>query len=145
MVNGVLEESIVGFYAALKKQKIVPDIHITETKVMRKLNRAALSRIFSNLINNAMKYSEGDLNIILTDTGKITFSNSASALTQVQVERLFDRFYTVENARKSTGLGLSIARVLIEQMDGTINAKYENGRLSIYIQLPSELQKIRML
>lgn len=76
------------------------------------------------------------MKITLTDTGKIVFSNSASGLTQVQVERLFDRFYTVENARKSTGLGLSIARILIEQMNGTISAEYKKGRLIISIQLP---------
>ena len=58
------------------------------------------------------------------------------ALSEVDVKRLFDRFYTVENARKSTGLGLSISRKLIEQMNGTISAKYENGKLNICIHLP---------
>lgn len=135
-VNGVLEESIIGFYAALQERKITPNISLTENKVIRKVNRAALSRIFSNLINNAIKYSDGDLNIILTDTGKVTFSNTASALSKVEVERLFDRFYTVENARKSTGLGLSISKILIEQMNGTISAQFENGKLHICIQLP---------
>lgn len=136
VVNGVLEESILGFYAALQERKITPNISMTENKVIRKVNRAALSRIFSNLINNAIKYCDGDLNITLTDTGKITFSNTASDLSEVDVKRLFDRFYTVENARKSTGLGLSISRVLIEQMNGTISAQYENGKLNICIQLP---------
>lgn len=136
VVNGVLEESILGFYAALQERKITPNISMTENKVIRKVNRAELSRIFSNLINNAIKYSDGDLNITLTDTGKITFSNTASDLSEVDVKRLFDRFYTVENARKSTGLGLSISRVLIEQMNGTISAQYENGKLNICIQLP---------
>lgn len=136
IVNRVLEESIVSFYAELKQKKIIPEICITDVKVVRMLNHAALTRIFSNLINNAVKYSDGDLKITLTDTGKIVFSNSAPDLTQVQVERLFDRFYTVENARKSTGLGLSIARILIEQMNGTIYAEYKKGRLIIVIQLP---------
>lgn len=54
----------------------------------------------------------------------------------MQAERLFDRFYTVENERKGTGLGLSISRILIEQMNGTISAQYEKGRLNIYIELP---------
>lgn len=136
VVNGVLEESVLGFYAALQERNITPNISITENRVIRKVNRTALSRIFSNLINNAIKYSDGDLNIALTDAGEITFSNTASDLSEIDVERLFDRFYTVENARKSTGLGLSISRILIEQMNGTISAKYENGKLNICIQLP---------
>ena len=135
-VNGVLEESILGFYAVFQEKNIIPHIRITEEKVICKVNRGALVRVFSNLINNAIKYSDGDLNITLTDAGKITFSNSASDLSEVDVKRLFDRFYTVENARKSTGLGLSISRILIEQMNGTISAEYENGKLSICIQLP---------
>lgn len=136
-VNSVLEESILGFYAALQERNITPNISMTENKVIRKVNKAALSRIFSNLINNAIKYSDGDLNIMLTDAGEIIFSNTASDLSEVEVERLFDRFYTVENARKSTGLGLSISRILIERMKGTISARYENGKLSICIQLPA--------
>ncbi|NMS91317.1 HAMP domain-containing histidine kinase [Clostridioides difficile] len=134
-VNGILEESIVGFYATLQERKITPRICITENKIIRKVNQAALSRIFANLINNAIKYSDGDLDIILTNTGKIIFSNTASGLSEVEVERLFDRFYTVENARKSTGLGLSISKILIEQMNGIIYAKYENGKLNVFIQI----------
>lgn len=140
-LNSVLEESILGFYAILQERRITPNIHIPEHKIIRVLNKAALSRIFSNLINNAVKYSDGDLNIILTEDGKIEFSNLASDLSEVQVERLFDRFYTVETARKSTGLGLSIARVLVEQMNGTISAQYSNKRLSIYIQFPDTSNK----
>lgn len=136
-VNGVLEESILGFYAVLQEKSIIPDICITGKKVIRKVNRGALVRVFSNLLNNAIKYSDGDLKVALTDTGKITFSNTAAGLSEVDVKRLFDRFYTVENARKGAGLGLSISRILIEQMNGTISAQYENGKLHICIQLPN--------
>lgn len=135
-VNAVLEESILSFYAALGAKQITPDINMTEKKIVRSLNREALSRVFSNLMSNAVKYSDGDLSIVLDDDGEITFSNSAPALSEVQVERLFDRFYTVENARRSTGLGLSIARFLVEQMGGSITAGYMGGRLSIRVRLP---------
>lgn len=137
-VNSILEDSILDFYAVLQERKITPDIRMTENKVMRKLNREALSRVFANLISNAVKYSDGDLEISLTDDGKIFFSNTASGLSSIQAERLFDRFYTVETARKSTGLGLSISRTLTEQMHGTISARYEDSRLSICVQLPEE-------
>lgn len=135
-VNAVLEECIMSFYAALQEIGITPDIQMTEKRIVRTLNRAALSRVLSNLLSNAIKYSDGNLSIVLNDAGEISFSNSASGLSEVQVERLFDRFYTVENARKSTGLGLSIARTLMEQMGGSISAEYADGRLSILMKLP---------
>ena len=132
-INGVLEESIASFYTALNERNITPNIQIPEGKVIRTLDRSALIRVFSNLLNNAIKYSDGDLDITLSETGTIVFANTASGLDEVQIGRLFDRFYTVEAARKSTGLGLAIARTLIEQMNGTISAQYENNRLSICI------------
>lgn len=134
-VNQVLEESITGFYAALNKRGITPKIDITEQRIIKNLNKASLSRVFANLLNNAVKYSDGDLEITLSDTGEITFANRASALDRVQVEKLFDRFYTVEAARNSTGLGLAIARTLVEQMGGSIDAEYGEGRLIIKITL----------
>ncbi|MDE6750049.1 MAG: HAMP domain-containing histidine kinase [Lachnospiraceae bacterium] len=135
IINEVLEESIAAFYSTLNERGINPDIRIPEEKVIRKLDRSALTRVFSNLLNNAVKYSDGDLSITLYETGEIIFSNTASGLSGVQVAQLFDRFYTVESARKSTGLGLAIARTLVEQMNGTISAEYENNRLSIRILL----------
>ncbi len=136
IINSVLEESIAAFYTILKEGNIVPEIEISKTKVVRMLDPFALSRVFSNLLSNAIKYSDGDLKITLSDNGEILFSNRASGLDGVQVGKLFDRFYTVEAARKSTGLGLAISKTLIEQMNGRISAKYENDRLSIYIFFP---------
>lgn len=135
VINSVLEESILSYYATLQKHGITPDINITENSIVRNISRHSLSRVFANLLNNAVKYSDGDLQITMTDDGIITFSNKSSYLNKVQIERLFDRFYTVENARKSTGLGLSIARILIEQMNGKISAEYSNGKLIIRIIL----------
>ena len=136
IINTVLEESIAAFYTVLTERNIVPDIQISEIKVVRMLDRSALSRVFSNLISNVIKYSDGDLKIVLSENGEIVFSNMASGLDEIQVGRLFDRFYTVEAARKSTGLGLTISKTLVEQMKGTISATYENNRLSIHIFFP---------
>ncbi|MDE5779960.1 MAG: HAMP domain-containing histidine kinase [Lachnospiraceae bacterium] len=135
-VNSILEESIAAFYTSLNERGITPDIKIPEEKVIRILDRSALIRIFSNLLNNAIKYSDGDLNITLLQTGEIIFSNTASKLDEIQVGKLFDRFYTVETAGKSTGLGLAISRTLIEQMNGSISAKYKDNKLSICLKLP---------
>lgn len=134
-INHVLEESIAAFYTDLSERNIVPKLEITEKKIIRNVDRSALSRVFSNLLSNALRYSDGDLDIVLSDEGIITFTNTATELNTVQVGRLFDRFYTVEAARKSTGLGLAITRTLIEQMDGSITAEYENNKLCICIKI----------
>ena len=128
-----MEKSTAAAYATLNERNIVPGIQMPEEKVVRMLDRAALSRVFSNLLNNAIKYSEGDLEITLRETGEIIFTNTAHGLNEVEVGKLFDRFFTVESARKSTGVGLTIARYLTEQMGGNISAEYDNGRLSIWI------------
>ncbi len=136
VLNAALEESVAGFYAVLTERGIEPQIRIPQEKVVRLLNASALSRVFSNLLNNALKYSDGDLEIELTEDGEIIFSNTAKGLDEVQVGKLFDRFYTVEAARRSTGLGLAIAKTLVEQMEGSIGARYEEGRLKIKLFFP---------
>ena len=124
----------MGYYAVLTEKGIYPDVNITDKHISAELNKEYLSRIFSNLLNNAVKYSDGDLDIILSDTGEITFSNTAKGLSAVDAEQLFDRFYTVEAAHHSTGLGLSIARTLVRRMGGTITAEYTDSRLKIKIK-----------
>ena len=140
VLNSVLEESISAYYAVLKGYKITPNISIPEKKIKRKLNKNALCRIFANIISNAVKYSDGDLNIVLSESGEIVFSNHASGLNEIQLGKLFNRFYTVETAKKSTGIGLSIAKMLTEQMNGTIDADYCNGEISIRILFPKECE-----
>ncbi len=135
-VNDILEQSLVSFYATLTKSGITPQIDITEKKIIRPLNRTAFLRVLSNILNNAVKYSDGDLNVVLSETGEITFSNTAQNLNDVQVGKLFNRFFSVETARNSTGLGLAIAKTLVEQMRGTITAQYHDSVLSICLDFP---------
>ena len=137
ILNRCLEDSISALYASLKQKHITPEITMPEQKIGRMLNRNALSRVFGNIINNAVKYSDGDLVITLSEDGEITFANHASQLDEIKVGRLFDRFYTVETASaESTGLGLSIAKVLTEQMGGEISAEYEDGMIRVRINFP---------
>lgn len=134
VINKVLEESIASFYTILKEKQISPKIIIPQKKIVRNLDRSALSRIFANLLNNAVKYSNGDLEVTLSENGEIRFINHASDLSEIEVGKLFDRFYTVNNARNSTGLGLSISKALVEKMNGTISAEYHDGMLTICIR-----------
>lgn len=131
----LLEDNLLSFYGVMQEKGIVPQISLPEEPVWRILDKAAMNRIFSNIISNAVKYSDGDFEVTLTTEGTIIFSNTAKALTPVEVGRLFDRFYTVESGRSSTGLGLSIAKILTEKSGGQIAAEYHEERLYIKIQL----------
>lgn len=131
-----LEESLVSFYAAIKERNISPKIELPEKPIWRQLDAGAANRIFSNIIGNAVKYSDGDLSVTLTEGGDITFSNTARALDSVAVGKLFDRFYTVEAGRNSTGLGLAIAKELTDKMNGNISAEYTEGALKIVLSFP---------
>ena len=129
-----LEENLLSFYAVMQGKGITPEIELPEEPVFRELDAGAVNRIFSNIISNALKYSDGDLSVVMDMDGLIIFSNTAHNLNAVAVGRLFDRFYTVEDRRNSTGLGLSIAKLLTERMGGAISAEYQDSRLHIAIQ-----------
>ena len=133
-LGDALEDSLTQFYTAFTERGIEPQIDIAEKPVVRTLNRDVLSRIFGNIINNAVKYAERDFGVTLKENGWIVCFNTADGLDEVTVGKLFDRFFTVESARGGTGLGLSIARILTEKMGGTIFARYEEGKLVIELK-----------
>ncbi len=133
-VVSVLGESLLSFYGMMQEKGIQPVIAMPEEPVWRMLDVSALNRIFSNIISNALKHSDGDLFVDMKENGTITFSNTAQTLNSVIVGRLFERFYTVGTNYYSTGLGLSIAKLLTERMGGQISAEYKGAMLYITVQ-----------
>lgn len=132
----LIEESVLASYAVLAQRGINPDVRLPEEKVKCRINKKATRRIVENILHNALKYSDGDLHITLNEQGEVLFANHAAALDEVQTGRLFDRFYTVENAKTATGLGLAIAKQLTEQTGGSIMAWYEEGMLYLKLRFP---------
>lgn len=136
-LRAVLETSLAGAYPKFIESGITPEVDMPDAPVYCMINEAAASRVFGNILSNAVKYSSGDLTVRLTSEGEAEFSNSAPGLDEVQVGRLFERFFTVEAARGSTGLGLSIARTLMEQMGGTVSARLSGGKLVLHLNFRS--------
>lgn len=134
-INEILEETLVSYYSIFKEQNIIPNISICSTKVYKIVNKISIIRVFENILSNVIKYSNGDLKVKMQENGTITFSNKATSLDETTVQKIFDRYFSVENAKESTGIGLSIAKQLVELNNGSIKAEYVNGYLIIEIKL----------
>ncbi len=134
ILNNELEKALAAAYRTLSDAGIKPDINMPDEPVVRELDCKALQRVFGNILGNAAKYSSGELSVTLDADGTIQFSNPAPSLSEIEVGKLFDRYYTVENAGASTGLGLSIAKLLTEKMDGNISASFKDDIFEIVLR-----------
>ena len=137
-LSNVLCENIAVFYNDFINNNIEPVIEIEEGIKEIISDEGAITRIFSNLIGNMIKHGENYVKISLKKENDIIiteFTNKATGLTQENVDKLFNRFYTVDNSRsdRNTGLGLYITRVLVEKLGYNITAKLENENLKIKI------------
>ena len=137
-LSSILCENIAVFYNDFRNNNIEPIIEIDENVKDIISDDGAINRIFSNLITNMIKHGESFVKITLrqeNDVISTEFINKATRLTQENVDKLFDRFYTVDNSRsdKNTGLGLYITRIMVEKLGHSISSKIDNGYLIIEI------------
>lgn len=96
-------------------------------------------RIIENLIVNALRYSDNYIEVSINQKGVFTIKNSTKSLDDIDVNLLFNKFYTVDKSRTkgSSGLGLYIVKELLKKIDGKIeNVSYEKNILSISICFP---------
>ena len=96
-----------------------------------------MKRIVQNLIRNCLQHSKSDVTVELIKKEKITlcFSNEIDENEKIDADKIFDRFYTADKARAaSTGLGLSIVKLLTEKMGGEAKAEVKENRLYIMLK-----------
>jgi len=98
----------------------------------------AVTRIFSNLLTNALRHGKDALSIRLYREGNgivSAFSNRAEDLTAEDASHVFERFYTADKMRtgQSTGLGLAIVKALAERMGHSAAARWEDGVFTIEV------------
>lgn len=137
-LSSILCENIAVFYNDFRNNNIEPIIEIDENVKDIISDDGAINRIFSNLIINMIKHGENFVKITLRQENDVIiteFINKATRLTQENVDKLFDRFYTVDNSRsdKNTGLGLYITRIIVEKLGHSISSIIDNGYLIIEI------------
>jgi len=139
-LNKLLYETVFSFYDEFKQKQIEPEIEITERPVTVYGNYTALKRAMQNIIKNSLEH--GQLYFSLTMETKenstiICCKNCRNDTDKIDIEHVFDRFYKADAARKhtSTGLGLAIAKEIVEKLEGKIGARIEEDVFIVEIQL----------
>ncbi len=133
-INDILEDTILSYYALIKKKNLTPEINITTKRIYRKIDKNMAIRILENIISNTIKYTDEDIKITLLDNGKIIIKNKSHVLDNTTVNKMFDRYYTIESGSNTSGIGLSIAKQLVNINGGKITAKYSQGYLIVELE-----------
>ena len=133
-VISFLSEIIIEYETLIRDNNLEPEISFPDTSVTIKATREMLSRVFSNLFSNIFKYAEDSFSLNVTkgeDVCCIKLSNKVNPDAAIDEEHIFDRTYRADKARTegSAGLGLYIAKLLVEKQKGSIEARIENNRL----------------
>ena len=104
-----------------------------------------LARVFDNLLRNACHYSTPGTNIQIsgaeTDTSIVlTFHNEGRTIPPEKLERIFDQFFRLDSSRATrtggAGLGLAIAKEIVELHGGTISARSWDNQVEFQVTLP---------
>lgn len=137
-VNNALTDVVSLFYYDFLSKDKEPSIEIPSTPIYIYADRDALERVFQNLIKNYLNHGSGGISISVKNQANnvcIIFKNYAPNIDNIEVEKLFKRFYIADKSRtkKTTGLGLSIAKNLVTKMNGEIKAYVEESYLIINV------------
>ena len=133
----VIGELLAAFYDELESHVQVM-VDLPETLPLVWGDRAAMTRVYTNLIRNALEHGNGTLSIsAYAGEGEVTtvFSNGGANLPAEDLPRVFDRFFTSDQTRSghNTGLGLAIVKVLTLQMEGEAKAEQDGGTFSVLL------------
>ncbi len=136
-IVSVIEECIANYYDDYSKnnRKIIFANDILKINILS--NKQMLTRIFDNLISNAYKHSDSDLIIKLMSKEEIeiSFENDLN-YDKLDIDRIFDEFYTVDISRtkQNTGLGLAIVKEFCDMLGWKIYALKQDNKLKIVLK-----------
>lgn len=131
-LNEVCRKVILEYYEILTTKEFEVSVEIPEVSTYVWGNIEAIERILNNLISNSINYgAEGKMIGLkltsLDDCAYIEVSDKGKGISELDKDRVFERLYTMEDSRnklyQGSGIGLTITKRLVEQMNGTISVK----------------------
>lgn len=133
-----LADQLAAAYEQLEQAGLQVSVKIADGLPPVWGDRNGVVRVLSNLLTNAYRHGTGTLEARLYREGDhvvSAFSNDAPGMTDEDVERVFERFYTVDRMRtgQNTGLGMAIVKALAERMGGQVSARLEDGRFTAQV------------
>ncbi|MDO5345234.1 MAG: HAMP domain-containing sensor histidine kinase [Lachnospiraceae bacterium] len=140
----LLEQLTYEFGPMLSEKNLICSLEIPQN-LMLKCDADKMQRVFDNLLRNAVNYSFADSTIRIAAMQKesclsIRITNRGNTIPQEKLARIFEQFYRLDNARGSrsggAGLGLAIAKEIVELHGGTITARSENEMIEFEVILP---------
>lgn len=139
----LLEETIEPFEEAATQKKVTLKLHLEEGVTIR-VNREQIAQLVSILTENAAKYVNDGGKIVwrLTKTqhGAVLVVKNTTEKELPDTKRMFDRFYRSDSSRSSKtggqGIGLSIAKKIVDSHKGSITAKAGDGMVTFRVSLP---------
>lgn len=136
--ENLLCETMALYYKDFIDKGIEPILEISNIKNNIISDKVVIQRIFSNLISNMLKYSDGYIKIILKENNDCIlteFINNNFNIKNEEVNKIFERTFTIDKSRNknSTGLGLYITKILIEKLGHEINVEKINDNFHIRV------------
>jgi signal transduction histidine kinase len=134
-------EALLAFYPDFTRLSITPSVSIPDRPVYVNANTDYLRRVLNNLISNALRYGQDGKEIGITvrlkeDRAFVDVWDKGKGIPQKDLPHIFERLYTAEASRnpalQGTGLGLTIAKSLIERQGGRISAKSAPGGKTVF-------------
>ncbi|MBR2046863.1 MAG: HAMP domain-containing histidine kinase [Agathobacter sp.] len=135
-VAELLRENAALLYADVEEKQMNFEIEIPEASYMMSLDRLQFSRVVTNLINNALKHNEAGTTITLKmqqtkDAIQVIVKDNGTMIAPMIAEHIFEPFVVADASRESkggSGLGLSIAKKIVEMHGWTIELKQDFER-----------------
>ncbi len=149
-LNQFTFDTVFSFFEDFSKKGVVPELALKEHPVFITGDVNGLKRVLHNIIKNALEHGQQDFKVTIhtdNDTVQLHFSNQAYNLDQIDIAKVFERFYKGDFARQnsSTGLGLAIAKELVEQMNGDLIAKVDENIFTITLSFQLAREQMELL